>query len=239
MKKTLMFTLAATTAAMSSFANAQSSVTLYGTIDTGLDFVSNQKTANGSGHSNFLAEAANISTDRWGLRGTEDLGGGLKAIFDLENGFNVNSGKLNNGGDEFGRQAWIGLASDTYGQLTLGRQYDAVVDYVAPNSATGSGFAGNLAQHPFDNDNLNNDIRLNNSVKFRTADYSGFGAEAVYAFSNQAGGFADNRAYSAGAHYSNGPTSAWVICRSTTRAASSLRRTRPAAQCPAATAIRR
>ena len=53
----------------------------------------------------------NLQGSRWGLKGTEDLGGGLKAIFQLENGFDVNNGKLGQGGLLFGRQAYVGLTS--------------------------------------------------------------------------------------------------------------------------------
>ncbi|HEY3597852.1 MAG TPA: porin [Paraburkholderia sp.] len=205
MNRALSATLTLLLGTTSIAASAQSSVTLYGTIDTGIDFVTNQKTATGGGRPNWLMESGNLSTDRWGLKGTEDLGGGLSAVFDLENGFNVDNGKLNNGGDLFGRQAWVGLSSSRYGTLTFGRQYDLVVDMVAPLSATGSGFGGNLAEHPFDNDNLNNDFRLNNAVKFRSVDYEGLSFGAAYAFSNAAGGFSNNNAFSFGAAYANGP----------------------------------
>lgn len=205
MNKALATTLFALTAAISTTAAAQSSVTLYGTLDTGLDYVSNQKGPGGSGHSNWMMESGNVSTNRWGLRGHEDLGGGMSAVFDLENGFSIDSGKLSNGGDEFGRQAWVGLSSDKWGTLTMGRQYDFLVDFVAPLSATGSGFGGNIADHPFDNDNLNNDFRMNNAVKFHSASYAGFSFGGAYAFSNAAGGFANNNAYSFGAAWAGGP----------------------------------
>ena len=122
-------------------AHAQSSVTLYGLVDTSVVYVNNAKSpTTGQNSSQFLMNSGSLSTSRWGLRGTEDLGGGLSAIFDLENGFNSTNGTFKNGGDLFGRQAWVGLASSQYGQITLGRQYDFLVDYVAPMSATGSGW---------------------------------------------------------------------------------------------------
>ncbi|NPT41342.1 porin [Paraburkholderia sp. 1N] len=204
MNKALATTLVALAGTFSAAAHAQSSVTLYGTLDTGIDYISNQKTASG-GKSNWMMESGNVSTDRWGLRGNEDLGGGLSAVFDLENGFNIDSGKLSNGGDEFGRQAWVGIASKQWGTVTMGRQYDFLVDFVAPLSATGSGFGGNIADHPFDNDNLNNDLRMNNALKFRSATYDGFTVGGAYAFSNAAGGFSNNNAYSLGAQWAGGP----------------------------------
>ncbi|WP_028200678.1 porin, partial [Paraburkholderia fungorum] len=204
MNKALVTTLVALAGTFGAAAHAQSSVTLYGTLDTGIDYISNQKTATG-GKSNWMMESGNVSTDRWGLRGNEDLGGGLSAVFDLENGFNIDSGKFSNGGDEFGRQAWVGIASKQWGTVTMGRQYDFLVDFVAPLSATGSGFGGNIADHPFDNDNLNNDLRMNNALKFRSATYDGFTVGGAYAFSNAAGGFSNNNAYSLGAQWAGGP----------------------------------
>ncbi|MFM0310134.1 porin [Paraburkholderia sp. RL17-383-BIF-A] len=204
MNKALATTLVALAGTFCAAAHAQSSVTLYGTLDTGLDYISNQKAGTG-GKSNWMMESGNVSTDRWGLRGNEDLGGGLSAIFDLENGFNIDSGKFSNGGDEFGRQAWVGIASTQWGSVTMGRQYDFLVDFVAPLSATGSGFGGNIADHPFDNDNLNNDLRMNNSVKLRSATYDGVTLGGAYAFSNAAGGFSNNNAYSLGAQWTGGP----------------------------------
>ncbi|AOJ76710.1 porin [Burkholderia ubonensis] len=185
-------------------AHAQSSVTLYGTIDAGLDYISNQKSPAGAGPA-YGVQSGNVSTSRWGLRGIEDLGGGLGAVFTLENGFNGANGKFGNGGDEFGRQAWVGLSSRRWGTVTLGRQYDFLVDFVAPLSATGSGFGGNIADHPYDNDNLANDTRMNDAVKFSSANYGGFSFGGAYGFSNQGGGAGNNNAYSVGAQYVNGP----------------------------------
>src|SRR5260370_36937450 len=87
-------------------AHAQSSVTLYGIVDAG--FVYNN---NSGGHKLYETRAGNLQGDRWGLRGTEDLGGGLKALFVLENGFNAFNGTLGQKGDEYGRQAYVGLTS--------------------------------------------------------------------------------------------------------------------------------
>lgn len=103
---------------------AQSSVTLYGIIDVGLVFNNNA-----GGQKQYFMSSGNIQGSRWGLRGTEDLGGGLSALFVLENGFSVNNGRLAQGGDEFGRQAYVGLSSTSIGTLTLGRQYDSIVDF--------------------------------------------------------------------------------------------------------------
>jgi GBP family porin len=193
---------------LASAAHAQSSVTLFGLIDTGLVYSNNAranaaKTTGGSG-TQWQEFAGVINTPRWGLRGTEDLGGGLSAVFWLESGFNSTNGTLKNGGDLFGRQAWAGLSAAQYGTLTLGRQYDFMVTYLQPLTATGGGFAGNLAQHPYDNDNTNNNMRLNNAVKFSSVAFDGLKFGAMYAFSNDAGNASNNNAYSAGLSYAWG-----------------------------------
>ncbi|WP_144138421.1 porin [Paraburkholderia sp. BCC1884] len=197
MKKTLM--VAALTGVFATAAHAQSSVTLYGLIDAGITYTNNQH-----GHSNWQETSGSVNGSRWGLRGSEDLGGGLKAIFTLENGFGINDGTLKQGGREFGRQAFVGLSSTQFGAVTLGRQYDSMVDYVGPLALTGTQYGGTQFAHPFDNDNLNNSFRVNNSVKYQSVNYGGFKFGALYGFSNQADGFANNRAYSAGASYNWG-----------------------------------
>ncbi|VVE21275.1 porin [Pandoraea communis] len=197
-------------------AHAQSSVTLYGIIDAGLQYVS--KTGGNLGGTatnaskNFQFANGNLQGSRWGLKGAEDLGGGLKAIFVLENGFSLGNGTLGQNGRMFGRQAYVGLSSATAGTLTIGRQYDSVVDFVGPY-ASGSQWSTFAGAHPFDNDNLNNSFRVNNAVKYTSVNYGGFRAGGMYGFSNSANngssgsGFANNRAYSFGAGYANGPVS--------------------------------
>jgi len=180
---------------------AQSSVTLYGLIDAGLVYTDNQ-----AGHANLQAASGTVTGSHWGVVGTEELGGGTRAVFHLESGFSVMNGTLRQGGREFGYQALAGLEDRRYGAVTLGRQYDSVVDYLAPLSFTGRHPGGNnLSAHPFDNDNLNNSFRVNNAVKYTSAPLAGLQFGALYGFSNDAGGFADNRVYSAGANYVTGP----------------------------------
>lgn len=106
--------------ALSGAAAAQSSVTLYGIVDTGIEYVSH---ANAAGKSVFRMPAVTGELpSRWGLRGNEDLGNGYSAVFTLESGFNVRAGDSGQGGRLFGRQAFVGIKSP-YGTLTFGRQY--------------------------------------------------------------------------------------------------------------------
>jgi len=180
-------------------AQAQSSVTLYGIADAGLIY-----TSNNDGHNQFAQASGIASGSRFGLMGSEDLGGGLKAIFRLENGFNINNGSLGQGSRMFGRQAYVGMSGANWGTLTAGRQYNAMQDYIAPLDIASANTS--LMTHPFDNDNLNNTYRTDNTVKYATPIISGFQAEAMYGFSNSTS-FAKNRAYTVGAQYANGPLS--------------------------------
>ncbi|TDN61342.1 porin [Paraburkholderia sp. BL10I2N1] len=192
MKKQI-FALAALTAfAVPVF--AQSSVTLYGVIDEGLNY-----TNNAAGHSAYQMQSGYAQGSRFGLKGAEDLGGGLKAIFTLENGFDLNSGKLGQGSRMFGRQAFVGLSDDKYGTITFGRQYDSLVDYLAQTTANGN-WGGYLLSHPYDNDNTDNSFRVNNTVKYASPDFSGFQFGGTYSLSNDTN-FANNRQYSVGAQY--------------------------------------
>jgi GBP family porin len=205
MKKVLAIAACAAGYAMghAPLAQAQSSVALYGIIDAGLSYSNNQ-----GGHSNVQAGSGTVTGSHWGFRGSEDLGGGTAAIFQLESGFSVMNGTLRQGGRMFGYQAYAGLTNNRFGTITLGRQYDSVVDYLAPLSFTGHHPGGNnLSAHPYDNDNLNNSFRVNNAVKFASRDYSGLRFGSLYGFSNEAAGFADNRLYSFGASYDAGPLS--------------------------------
>ncbi|WP_175154086.1 porin, partial [Paraburkholderia ultramafica] len=184
-------------------AHAQSSVTLYGLIDVGFVY-SNNVATNGQGAKLYSLASGNLQGSRWGLRGTEDLGGGLKTIFVLENGFSVVNGRLGQGGDLFGRQAFVGISSSQFGTVTLGRQYDSVVDY--------TGIFGSAAQwatyygsHPGDLDNMLNTNRVNNAIKYTSNDFAGFKFGGLYSLGGVAGQFNRNQIWSVGAGYSNGP----------------------------------
>jgi general bacterial porin, GBP family len=188
--------------------HAQSSVTLYGIIDTAVIYGNNEKTGQaGVGHSGIEENSGGISGSRVGFRGSENLGGGLSAIFDLEDGFSSANGKLSNSGVLFGRQAYVGLSSTRYGTITLGRRYSFMSEYVSPLSAEGIGWGGNLADHPYDNDDMIRHTSIQNSVRFDSVNYRGLAVGAMYGFSNEAGEFSNNRAYSFGAKYANGPVS--------------------------------
>ena len=196
-------------------AHAQSSVTLYGIIDDGLSYISNA-----GGHSNFKTDSGVVASDRWGMIGKEDLGGGLRAVFMLENGFDANSGAAAQGGALFGRHAYVGLSSDRFGTLVAGNDYDFIYDYVTFYTNTAQ-FGGVYSFH------LGSDIdrlageQVHNAIRYETPNVGGFSAGAEYGFSNVAGGFGGTstvpRTLSLGLKYSptgsfNAPYSFGAAC---------------------------
>lgn len=156
MKKTKA-ALGVATAIASVPALAQSSVTLYGIVDTGIEFVTHA-TPTGGSFARMPVVGGGDMPSRWGLRGSEDLGGGLKAVFTLESGFSASNGALQQGGRLFGRQSYVGL-SGPWGQLTFGRQYSMTSWGMTESSVLGAGGFGGLASFDpyllaarFDND---------------------------------------------------------------------------------------
>jgi predicted porin len=204
MKRIALSTLSLALLGVTGVAHAQSSVTLYGLIDESVQYVHNTTNTAGGPNKNLVAMyAGNLQGDRFGLKGTEDLGGGLKAIFQLENGFDVNSGKLGQGGRMFGRQAYVGLTGDQWGTFTLGRQYDPVVDLVQP--VTGDNYFGSTFATPGDVDNNDNSSRTNNAVKYTSPVWGGFQFEGMYALGGVAGTTGSGQTWSGAATFATGP----------------------------------
>lgn len=120
-------------------ASAQGSVTLYGVVDATLEYVNHNgvvpTAANqfnrGPDHDVARLSSGGLSGSRWGIRGTEALGSGLTSVFVLESGFAIDSGTSQQGGRLFGRQAYVGLQRDGFGQISFGRQYTSVFDVTA------------------------------------------------------------------------------------------------------------
>ncbi|SAK92866.1 porin [Caballeronia catudaia] len=187
-----------------SSAYAQSSIALYGIVDAGFIYSNNV-----GGQKLYSMNSGNLQGSRWGLRGTEDLGGGVKALFVMENGFNIMTGALGQGGDEFGRQVYVGLSSNQLGTATLGRQYDSVVDYTG-GFAVGAQWASSFAAHPGDLDNMINTNRVNNAVKYTSPTFGGFKFGGLYSLGGVAGQFNRNQIWSVGVGYSQGPLQAGV-----------------------------
>ncbi|MCC8394764.1 porin [Paraburkholderia sp. MMS20-SJTR3] len=158
----------------------------------------------------------------WGLRGTEDLGGGTKAVFELINQFNLGTGAIysTNGGSLFSRNAFVGLANDRFGKLTFGQQYEFMVDSLLrfDNSSYIAGIYG-FRQGPFANlgipgnpsGSANFDrmagAAMSNAVKYTSPLYQGLSIGALYSFGGQPGSLARNDGKSFGINYAVGPVS--------------------------------
>ncbi len=161
---------AAVTGLASAPARAQSSVSIYGLIDASVERVRVSDT----GTVNRVASGSGASS-RWGLRGQEDLGGGLKASFALESGFAVDTGTASR---LFSRQAWVGLGSAMLGEVRLGRQNTPMLDAMVPTDAD---FASNFSPiTPFLLSNLDQ-VRLDNMVSYTTPRLAGFDAMVAVA----------------------------------------------------------
>jgi predicted porin len=182
---------------MSSAAFAQSNVTIYGIVDAGIVSERGGKAGNVTKVSSGVANASRI-----GFRGTEDLGGGLSAIFTLEAGYRVDDGALDNTNNAlFNRQAFVGLRSTTAGTLTIGRQYtpwyNALAQVGDPFAAGLAGSAKNL----FPANGIN--LRNSNAVVYQTPVFNGFSGEVFYGFGEQSESSA-GRQLSAAVSYTNG-----------------------------------
>lgn len=190
-------------------AQAQSSVTLYGLIDEGVNYITSVQVAQGSSQHPLGRSLFSISDgvgrgfggSRWGLKGSEDLGGGLYAIFTLENGFDITNGTLGQGGAEFGRQAFVGLKGQ-FGQITAGRQYDSAADFVGPLSPVQIG--GLVGALPGDVTGLAYTRRYNNVIKYASLSYGGFSFGGMYAPGGRAGDLTGSQVYALAAGYAGG-----------------------------------
>lgn len=123
---------------------AQTNVTLYGVADINVEYVNHlgavPTAANqfnrGPANDVYRMNSGGVSGSRWGLRGSEDLGGGLQALFVLESGFNLDTGTSQQSGRLFGRQAFVGVQKAGIGQISLGRQYTSMFEALANFSPT-------------------------------------------------------------------------------------------------------
>jgi predicted porin len=184
-------------------ASAEAEVALYGELDAGLTYTSSVEEDDprgdpSRGSSRLAATSNNVGGSFFGLHGTEDLGGGLKAEFTIERGVDATNGQGNDGQPMF-----VGLSHPGAGTLTLGRQLDSINDYLAPLTLTGSE-GGTYFAHPFDNDNANATYLVNHSVKWQSPDWHGFHFGGQYAMSPVSGG---SPVWSAGAAFAKGPLS--------------------------------
>lgn len=218
MKKSLM-----ALAVLGAFAGSTmaANVTMYGVIDTGLQFQDTSYDFGKYDHlfgdvdeSSFKMSSGVNSGSRFGLKGTEDLGNGLTVGFVLENGFDSDDGELGQSGRLFGREAQVNL-SGSFGTIAMGRMGNLV-------SGNGTfGLAGNLS--PFGtswgdysasaNNVMTTFDRYDNTITYKTPTFAGFNAYAQYSFGtdskNDFGGTEGkssvDRYAALGVTYANGP----------------------------------
>ncbi|HZW11607.1 MAG TPA: porin, partial [Noviherbaspirillum sp.] len=178
MKKSLL--ALAVLGAFAGAASAQTNVTIYGLVDASIERNddNNGPITWGMRDANSFNSGKNGS--RLGFKGTEDLGGGLSALFVLESGFQVDSGAMRGDGGLFSRQAYVGLQGG-FGTVKLGHQYTPMhlaLDTIDP---FGTGMAGNIA-YQFNN----NGTRMSNTVNYSYS-AAGFTGQAAYSFGEVAG----------------------------------------------------
>ena len=209
MKKSLiaLAVLAASGAAM-----AQSSVTLYGVADAGVTYL------NGADNWSGVTSGNNL-TSRLGFRGTEDLGGGLKANFVLEGGFNLDAGDGKSGGAtgtgfEFKRRSTVGL-SGGFGEVRMGRELTAAFNATARYDVFGSvGIGqsrlwadGGVVDASANATAVTTNQRISNALTYVSPDFSGFKVGVNYGFGETTNGNSDSSYMGAGLMYDNGPLS--------------------------------
>lgn len=208
MSKKLLRALAlnASTAAFPAAVFAQSSVALYGIVDAGVEYTNH---AAPEGGSSARLRSGNKNTSRWGLRGVEDLGSGLKATFRLESGIDIANGRLDDGPNAlFGRRATVGLKG-AWGELTLGRTFTPTFDYVldfdpmgyAPNYSwvVASTATGGRRDIMF--------VRSSNALRY-DGKFGGFDLGTLYGFGNMPGSLSAGAKYDLALKYERGPFAA-------------------------------
>lgn len=206
MKKTIFAAAALTVGGL---AQAQSNVTLYGNVDAYVESVRVTGQA-----TQTKVTSGGLAPTKWGMRGSEDLGGGLKATFKLES--STVQADDGSGGAGFNRAAHVGLSSTTFGDVVLGRQNAPMNDaMIWTDSDWGSNFSPITALL------LNNDIagkgtggiyhlRQSNLISYNTPKFKGFDAKVAFgpgegAALNAAGTVTARNTVGAFLRYSEGP----------------------------------
>ena len=214
MKKTLI--AFAALSAIAGMAQAQSTVTIYGIVDAHIASVKTNVAAAGAttiqNPTQSKIDSGGLNGSRWGIRVSEDLGGGLAAVGNLESGFDISTGVSQQGGALFGRRANVGLTSASFGTVTLGRNsssyddvsadhtmmgasmFDPTNNNVGPSPTAASTILGSAANASVFLGNhagiaivpqftwIGFQTRFNNSVKYISPNFSGFSGSAMYAF---------------------------------------------------------
>jgi predicted porin len=199
MKKSLL--ALAVLGAFAGVAQAQTSVTIYGSFDAGLRYQNNQ---NANGNSRLtMGSTGTYNSNRLGFKGVEDLGGGLNAHFTLEQGFNSGTGQLdtaNTTNKLFNRSAFVGLGGQ-WGSLDLGRQYTVAFKTVGAYDPFNYKFTAII---PTTQGSIAAGTRFDNDIQY-TGTFGPITARAEWALGEQAGSARNGSAQALGVSYANGP----------------------------------
>lgn len=179
MKKSLL--ALAVAAALPAVAFAQTNIVLNGSIDVSLESVNDD--ANGGNGSDLKVSNGVWSGSRFAIVGTEELGGGLKGIFNIEHRLSPDTGTVTSGATFWAGQAWVGLQGG-FGAIRLGRQYSPIFRALAAGDMTGYSWYNNSVGL------AGTQIRLNNDVTYQSPSLGGFTIHAAYAPGENA---ADNK----------------------------------------------
>lgn len=178
---------------------AQEAITLYGVLDLAL--ISDRN----SGLSTGKIDSGQQTASRFGIKGNENLGGGMQASFQIESQLEADVGGLSYAGRFFGSQAWVGLSGD-FGSIKLGRIFTPYFGAIATNDpfdAKGPGEATRVFQ--------DSGVRMDNSIKYSLPKvFGGYYADVAYGMGEAAGDISANRVISADAGYAAGPLNCQV-----------------------------
>jgi predicted porin len=205
MHKTNLRAVAIAAAMLSGGAYAQTNVSIYGVMDSGVEYTNHAGTAGSA----VRLMSGGTNTSRIGFKGAEDLGGGLKAIFQLEGGILLDTGASD--GNLFGRQANVGFQGG-FGRVVAGRSYSTTYDFMLPfdpqgysplyswatsGNATGGRKDGMLTG-------------VSNMIKYQ-GEFGGVKIGATYGFGETAGDTSDSSKYALAGGYTGGPFSAALV----------------------------
>ncbi|NUU03994.1 porin [Herbaspirillum robiniae] len=174
-------------------AHAQSSVTIFGTVDGGVRYLSNANNAGGS--KLYMGSNGWNSSNKIDIAGKEDLGGGMDAHFLLENGFNLATGGLDNTTNTlFQRQSFVGIKAG-WGSIDMGRQYTIAHDFIADYDPFHFNYTSLIPLTQ-----ASSGTRFSNDLKY-TGEFGGFKFELENSFGENAGSFNNGSARGVGLQY--------------------------------------
>lgn len=186
-----------------SVTKAKSSITIYGVMDTGIIYTKDIKNKNINVNNKFELKSSTIQGSRIGFKGIEDLGAGIKTLFNIETSFVHGSSFNTTNNILFHRRSVIGLNSN-FGTILLGRQtnfadiisaYTSIADFGSFTSSTGSDLSRLQG------------ARTNNSITYTTNNLNGFTGSILYGFGETLSKISSGKAFGIGTKYEYGPLS--------------------------------